>query len=189
MPYCSKCKKEKEKMQTTKTCKRCAELGKKYYHSHKEKQAKTNKIWRSTKSGKEKQKYISNKWRKNNPEKYKKLMQSYYVKNSIKPSYRFRKAKQQARERGITFLINLELYTKLISLPCYFCKGAFGTVTKGTGLDRIDSSGEYEENNVVPCCKTCNMLKGDQFTLDEAKVAVDAILAFRINQFSEFPIQ
>jgi hypothetical protein len=55
MPHCSKCKKEKEKMRTAKTCEECAEVGKKYYHLNKEKQAKTNKIWRNTQNGKSKQ--------------------------------------------------------------------------------------------------------------------------------------
>lgn len=28
-----------------------------------------------------------------------------------------------------------------------------------SGLDRIDSNGEYTPDNVVPCCKVCNCAK------------------------------
>lgn len=29
------------------------------------------------------------------------------------------------------------------------------------GLDRLDSNGKHDKKNVVPCCPTCNFIKGD----------------------------
>lgn len=43
----------------------------------------------------------------------------------------------------------------LLSMPCFYCGNA------STGLDRVDSSGCYDIDNVVQCCKSCNSMKGD----------------------------
>lgn len=179
MPHCSKCKQEKQDMKTAKTCIKCAESGKNYYHLHKEKQAETNKIWRATESGKEKQKSASYKWRQNNPERFKELTKKYYMRDSSKPFFRLNKAKQQAKSRDIPFLLTLEEYSLLIKDPCYYCNGAFGHVTKGTGLDRIDSSIGYIITNVISSCGICNRIKSNFFTLEETKAAVQAVLDLR----------
>jgi hypothetical protein len=63
---------------------------------------------------------------------------------------------------------------KLITSNCYYCEqsaescGKFyrrpkndGREIKIMGLDRIDSSIGYYKNNIVPCCKTCNIIKRD----------------------------
>ena len=34
------------------------------------------------------------------------------------------------------------------------------------GLDRIDSSGIYEKDNVVGCCAACNFIKGSRSTFE-----------------------
>lgn len=46
------------------------------------------------------------------------------------------------------------------------------------GLDRIDSSKGYTEENVVPCCKTCNELKSDK-SREEFLAAIEAIHNFQ----------
>jgi hypothetical protein len=182
MPHCSKCKKEKETMHTARTCEECAEIGKKYYHSHKNQRAVTNEIWRKTPNGKAKQKAACKRWRDNNRERYRELAKSYTKKNSTKPSYRMNKAKQDAKSRNLEFTLTLEEYTNLISHPCYYCNGVFGHVTKGTGLDRINSNLGYVATNVVSCCTTCNRIKSDIFTVEETFVAVKAILQYRSDQ-------
>jgi hypothetical protein len=73
----------------------------------------------------------------------------------------------------------VEEYAALISLPCHYCGGIFGTVQVGIGLDRKDSSKGYSNDNVLSCCGTCNMIKGDTFTVEETLVAVKAILNYR----------
>lgn len=181
MPYCSKCKREKENMHSPKTCEECSQSSADYYACHKEQQAKTNKLWRATKNGQEKQQAASNKWRKNNPERYKELVKSYTKKNSTKPSYRLNKAKQKAKSRGIEFNLTLEEYSIAIDKPCYYCAGAFGKVTKGSGLDRIDCSKGYIVSNIVSCCNACNRIKSDIFSTEETKVAAEAIIAYRLS--------
>jgi hypothetical protein len=76
------------------------------------------------------------------------------------------------KERGGRFGWSLEYndVAYLIQQPCYYC----GTVNSNkkinrlnpagyeyNGIDRIDSSKGYTIDNVVPCCKTCNIAKRD----------------------------
>ena len=42
------------------------------------------------------------------------------------------------------------------------------------GIDRIDSTKDYEEDNVHPCCKHCNFAKNSR-TDDEFKVWIKLI--------------
>jgi ATP-dependent Clp protease protease subunit len=42
-------------------------------------------------------------------------------------------------------------------------------------LDRIDSKGGYTKENVVPCCTSCNIIKGQNLSLTETLSAVQAI--------------
>lgn len=77
--------------------------------------------------------------------------------------------------------IEFELFKKLSLSNCFYCNSKplnrqpdvryetrFGKkeklivtdfILKYNGIDRIDSSKGYENNNVVPCCKNCNSAK------------------------------
>lgn len=73
--------------------------------------------------------------------KYKNLVLRHYSKSSRLP-------------------ISYELFKFLIRSNCHYC-GTSGSNKYGyNGIDRIDSKGGYTEDNVVPCCKHCNMAKG-----------------------------
>jgi hypothetical protein len=48
---------------------------------------------------------------------------------------------------------------KLMKMPCSYC-GSLPTNTIPNGLDRLDNSKGHSKGNVVPCCETCNMMKG-----------------------------
>ena len=43
------------------------------------------------------------------------------------------------------------------------------TVLKINGIDRVDSGKGYVINNVVPCCKYCNIAKGEMSREDFLK--------------------
>lgn len=74
-------------------------------------------------------------------------------------SYRSKIA--SCNRRGIAFNLTLEQYFSLLKLPCFYC----GTSHK-IGIDRIDSWIGYEEDNSVPCCTACNMMKHTLSTND-----------------------
>ena len=56
-------------------------------------------------------------------------------------------------------------YTSLISQPCHYCKGPLND--SGVGLDRKSNTTGYTSDNVVPCCRQCNIVKNNFFTYEE----------------------
>lgn len=94
--------------------------------------------------------------------------------NSLFCSY-----KSAARRRELPFELSREEFRELTQKDCYYCGdepsklqyGSYGFtkehgVYKYNGVDRIDSNLGYTLNNVVPCCHTCNIMKGTQ-TLED----------------------
>jgi hypothetical protein len=79
---------------------------------------------------------------------------------------------RKARRCGQSFSITKEQYFVLAESPCYYCgsqpfrkfKGAKNLVRCDfvcNGMDRVDSSKGYEIENIVPCCRPCNVAKSD----------------------------
>lgn len=78
--------------------------------------------------------------------------------------------KRHARSRGFQFNLNRDLVGKIIEKPCFYCgtppSNFMKTKNSINGLyynsiDRVDSNGDYTENNVVPACKMCNNAKSN----------------------------
>ena len=70
--------------------------------------------------------------------------------------------KKNAKKRNIIFDITKEQFDNITSQPCFYCGEYSKQSTEGevyTGIDRIDSQGEYSINNIVPCCAVCNKMK------------------------------
>lgn len=92
-----------------------------------------------------------------------KLPNNQGVINSIILGY-----KRHADERGIEWNLSTEEATSLINKPCFYC-GTLASNNKITksckdgykhnGIDRVDPTKHYSPDNVVPCCKVCNMAK------------------------------
>lgn len=104
--------------------------------------------------------------------------------------YLYGKLKVRNRKLGFdnASIITLEQYENLIFEPCHYCGLVGGnttydtecyetnykskenftkhrvsdTVLRHNGIDRIDSNKGYENGNVIPCCKFCNMAKMDR---------------------------
>lgn len=70
------------------------------------------------------------------------------------PNGKLTKYKSNAKERGINFNLEFEFFNSLLNLNCHYCGKE-----NANGVDRIDSSKDYQTDNVVPCCKTCNQMK------------------------------
>lgn len=103
---------------------------------------------------------------------------SWLKENGSKPKVRFDKAKSNARSRGKSWNLTFEEYAILVGKPCFYCD-VDTSQDKGCGLDRIDNSRGYEPGNVLTCCYTCNTGRSNNFTPDEWKVAITAVLNFR----------
>lgn len=101
-----------------------------------------------------------------NPKKIK--SKKVYKFNGLLSSY-----KSNARRRNLKFELNKEEVFNVVSNPCYYC-GHNPKFIKTTeidpnnysqyscafnGMDRIDSTKGYHIDNVVSCCKSCNIAK------------------------------
>jgi 5-methylcytosine-specific restriction endonuclease McrA len=65
-----------------------------------------------------------------------------------------------AKKRGILFTLSKTHFQELIIKPCIYCN--YHKEGEVHGIDRVDNQKGYIEENVVPCCETCNVLKGSQ---------------------------
>ena len=77
---------------------------------------------------------------------------------------------KRAKAKNLDFDLTEEQVFKFFDSPCFYCgclpetKPLGNSVDgkfKRNGLDRKDSNLGYTENNVVPCCKKCNLAKLD----------------------------
>lgn len=100
-------------------------------------------------------------------------------------NYLFRSYKNSAKQRNISFLLNIDEFKKITKENCNYCKiepkqyrsplgksVSIETQIKGkylyNGIDRVNNNIGYEINNCVPCCGRCNAAKNNM-TLDEFK--------------------
>ncbi len=91
---------------------------------------------------------------------------------------------KNARRKNLSFSISREVFRKIISSRCFYCGSPPSVykdyprrlgVLKRNGLDRVDNTKGYSEDNVVACCKKCNMMKRTfdvgEFIAQAAKIA------------------
>jgi len=85
------------------------------------------------------------------------------AKNRIKKSY-----KQNAKNRGIEWNLSDSKFSQLITDNCFYCGRCptnHETDTKHhlvyNGIDRVDNTKGYIDDNVVTCCAVCNRAKSD----------------------------
>jgi hypothetical protein len=87
------------------------------------------------------------------------------IRNSLISSYR-----GGAKAKNLEFTLTEEDCISLFEGECYFCgappaprkrKGLKGEY-KANGIDRIDSTKGYTQDNVNSCCTDCNMLKSNK---------------------------
>ena len=77
---------------------------------------------------------------------------------------------KSARARGYVVELTKEQFLELSQQPCFYCgcmpdnsnlcKGKHGDFAYN-GMDRLDNTKGYSKENCVPCCKSCNTMKGD----------------------------
>lgn len=152
----------------TSNCKQCRSKQSKIRYQHKKHEI----------SKKNKQYYNENK------EAVKAYKKAYYKKNIELHHAKARKierlflfSKHRSRYRGLEWTITFDEYASLRKNLCFYCDQGLPPV--GTGLDRLDNSKGYMLNNVVPCCKACNHIRGDNLTVEEMFLAMRVIKRFR----------
>ena len=69
--------------------------------------------------------------------------------------------KSNAKKTKQVVEISLDEYRTLVrNKPCLYCGGSLSVYIYGYGLDRVDHQKGYITGNCVPCCWSCNSLKG-----------------------------
>ena len=75
-----------------------------------------------------------------------------------------------ARKRGLAFELDREDFDRLTAQPCHYCgappanrhtRRHFHGAFVYSGIDRKDSALGYVEDNCLPCCAVCNVMKQD----------------------------
>jgi hypothetical protein len=71
---------------------------------------------------------------------------------------KLRECKRSAENRKIPFNDDdAEIIKEKFKLPCSYCK--YLPCDKLNGVDRVNSSGTYSDNNTTSCCLVCNLMK------------------------------
>jgi hypothetical protein len=125
-----------------------------------------NKNWNKNHPNYEKERYkkdrkkricASTKYYIANKDKISWRLKNYYKQRCFSPKYLYQKYKyQSAKNRNLDFELSYERFGILISSPCEYCGEI---ISPFNGVDRVDSTIGYIENNCVSCCKYCNMMK------------------------------
>ena len=93
--------------------------------------------------------------------------------------------KSNCRNRNIFWELTKEDLSELVLKNCYYCGVKPSNKRRDTvysGLDRKDHNKGYTKVNVLPCCKECNGLRSNVFSVEETKAMVEGLLKFRLSQ-------
>jgi len=96
----------------------------------------------------------------------------------------------RARKRGISFDLTPERFRDIIMQNCHYCGSppqsverpntSYGQDFFHNGIDRQNNTQGYREGNCVPCCGTCNYMKGTRtpgdFTAWAARIAAGSLV-------------
>ena len=63
--------------------------------------------------------------------------------------------KVQAARRGKTVELQRHEFARILRQQCFYCSS-----TERIGVDRVQNDGHYTLANSVPCCASCNYMKG-----------------------------
>lgn len=84
-------------------------------------------------------------------------------RRNIAPKERYRFYEWNSRRNNREFSISFDQFVSVININvCYYC----GSKDERLGLDRVDSSVGYTLQNVVACCRRCNVAKNDMSQSD-----------------------
>jgi hypothetical protein len=112
---------------------RIKELQDEYYAKHREERIKNARQW-----------YLNN--REKALATRRKAMKT--------PLGRLLSIRSSAKTRGIEYLLLDDEAIEIMSSPCFYCGKDVPT-----GIDRVDSSIGYTNDNSVSCCSMCNYMK------------------------------
>jgi hypothetical protein len=115
---------------------------------------------------------------KNN--QFKKTDSDLAIRNIKYNHYRY-----SAKSRNLDWNLDKEQFYKLIYGDCHYCgHPPMNEVNKNNhmmlvnGVDRVNSKGGYNKENVVSCCRICNFAKGS-LSCDEFEEWIKRLVKFK----------
>ena len=103
--------------------------------------------------------------------------QSDTARKNLQLDRRYSRLKYTAKQRGVSVELSRQEFDAYQTLDCRYCglpvsgrSAKDRSENTGSGLDRMDSSKGYTNDNVVPACFLCNRTKNDWFSYDEMLV-------------------
>lgn len=72
--------------------------------------------------------------------------------------------KKNANKRGYTWHLSKDDFLEITQKACFYCGSSPSKQKREfvyNGIDRVDNEVGYVENNCVPCCWSCNRMKGE----------------------------
>lgn len=87
------------------------------------------------------------------------------------PKARWNLGRSVAKGRKMEWSIDFEYFQQLLAMGCFYC-GTDLADSGGYSLDRVDNTGGYTQDNVLPCCAKCNRLRMDDYTVYETMMMV-----------------
>lgn len=103
----------------------------------------------------------------------------------------YREYVKKAKERNVVFELSLEELAPLFKSDCFYCGNPpsnkrtrdTGLTAYYQGIDRVDNTLGYIQDNVVPCCKYCNAFKLDR-TKEEFLSHVEKVYLLNVQRLS-----
>jgi hypothetical protein len=96
--------------------------------------------------------------------------------------------KSRAGKKGFAFELTKEQFKEITSQDCFYCGKAPSHISHPgrypgnylyNSIDREDNSRGYILGNCIPACGDCNKMRNTFLTVDEMKVAMQAVLEYR----------
>lgn len=84
------------------------------------------------------------------------------------PRGRYKVLNVSAKQRGLTMTLTREQFLAATTdKSCTYCGEPLDNRCCGSNLDRMDNLGGYTPDNITPCCASCNLAKGMEFSYEE----------------------
>jgi len=102
------------------------------------------------------------------------------------PIARYKSYQRGAKQRSLKWELTEEEFLQFWQRPCFYCTAQISTI----GLDRLDNNLGYTMTNVVPCCTSCNFLKGPRgaddfiskcFKIGQNKIPYKLLTSFTVD--------
>lgn len=87
--------------------------------------------------------------------------------------------RKNAKKRNIVFDLPRDYFNDMVKKTCFYCKSSGSNRTSQkrskifgnkffihNGIDRVDNEKGYTLENIVPCCKDCNLMKREMSIAD-----------------------